>query len=512
MIRMMVVLSFSTTMIIRIINNPVRAFTMVSTRSINSMIILTSSKQAIHYKQYHHSRTSLPIWSMLRIDNTMPFLSNNLKRQRRRYEQQKAQSGTNLHFSTTNCMVPILSSHANNRLTSSSSTCLSSTSQQETEANLSNDKNAKKRIVFLGTPDVAATTLQSLYEASILPNSNYEIVAVVTQPPKRRQRKGSSLELTPVAQITQKFNNITSNIQLLYPEKLSKDDEFINIMEHVIRPDLCITAAYGQYLSKKFLSIPKYGTINIHPSLLPKYRGASPVQRSLEAGETTVGVSVLYTVQKMDAGPIIIQKEVPINSENDTTTNVLPMLFEVGTYLLIDYVLPNILNDTITMTSQNVIQQNELEVSYASMIDSNEAEFKVWKESATTCHNRLRGFSIWPQAYMYFIICCNKDDNETVISSEPIKVKILKTRVVDTNSIQNTDNDNNNEFNTRVTLGPTKNDGLYVTCYDGSILELLIVQPVTKKAFPARDFQNGYPNQIIRWIQNDNNNTDTETT
>jgi methionyl-tRNA formyltransferase len=330
--------------------------------------------------------------------------------------------------------------------------------------------SGKKRIVFLGTPDVAATSLQAIYEASLLPGSLYEVVGVVTQPPKRRKRKGKP-EPSPVGKLSEELG-----LTVLCPEK-AKDVEFLDQLQDVIQPDLCITAAYGQYLPKRFLNMPKLGTVNIHPSLLPRWRGASPVQRSLEAGDNPVGVTVLYTVSKMDAGPLIMQKQESID-ENDTATTVLPLLFDIGTQCLLD-VLPDICSGKMSFDTAS--PQDENAAVPAAMISTSEAEFKVWEESAVTCHNRLRGFSMWPQAFMYF----------QVGDREVMKVKVTQTRVV---------HDETAEPTNVVQLGPTKKDGLYVVCGDGSILELVEVQPATRKAFRARDFQNGYPGETIRWV------------
>ena len=121
---------------------------------------------------------------------------------------------------------------------------------------------------------------------------------------------------------------ITHNTQLHYIQ--AKDPEFLTDLETNFRPDLCITAAYGQYLPKRFLAIPKYGTLNIHPSLLPRWRGASPVQRSLEAGDNPVGVSVLFTVSKMDAGPIVSQTEETIDENDEIHQNTYSHLGEGG--------------------------------------------------------------------------------------------------------------------------------------------------------------------------------------
>ena len=165
----------------------------------------------------------------------------------------------------------------------------------------------KKRIVFLGSPPVAAESLQDIYKASQQSDSLYNIVAVISQPPKRAKR-GGKIEHTAVSQMAQQLNIST----ILTPEK-ANDPTFLQEFCNVVRPDLCITAAYGQYLPKKFLQTPKYGTINIHPSLLPKWRGASPVQRSLEAGDNPLGVTVLYTISKMDAGD---RKSTRLNSSH----------------------------------------------------------------------------------------------------------------------------------------------------------------------------------------------------
>ena len=335
----------------------------------------------------------------------------------------------------------------------------------------STNEGDKKRIVFLGTPEVAASSLQSIYDASTLPEANFEVAAVVTQPPKRRKRKGK-LEPSPVGKVAEDLG-----LSVLCPEK-ANEKGFLDHLADEVRPDLCITAAYGQYLPKRFLATPVCGTVNIHPSLLPRWRGASPVQRSLEAGDNPVGVTVLYTVSKMDAGPIIAQEEKEIG-ENETADKVLPMLFEIGTNLLLDK-LPEILDGSITM--ETATPQDEDQAVAAPLIHSSEAEFKVWEQSARTCHNRLRGFAMWPGAFMYFQV----GDREEIM-----KVKVTETRVVD-GVAEPTD---------EVKLGPTKKSGLYVVCHDGSILELLRVQPATRKAFPARDFQNGYPGETIRWVR-----------
>lgn len=332
----------------------------------------------------------------------------------------------------------------------------------------------KKRVVFLGTPEVAATTLRKLHEDS---KDKYEIVTVITQPPKRRRRKGKA-EPSPVGAAAEELG-----LPVLSPEK-ANDKEFLDCLENEIKPDLFITAAYGQYLPKRFLATPTLGTVNIHPSLLPRWRGASPVQRSLEAGDNPVGVTVLYTVSKMDAGPIIAQKEETIedvNSEDAKATNVLPWLFDIGTDLLIES-MPDILSGKMTFDTAQ--PQDEDLVVQASMIDSSEAEMKPWEETAEALHNRLRGFSMWPGAFMYL---------EVGEGSEPVKYKILETRLLDEKAEDGPTD--------AIERGPSKKDGLRLVCHDGSMLEINRLQPATKNPVDALSFINGLQGRTVRYVK-----------
>lgn len=234
-------------------------------------------------------------------------------------------------------------------------------------------------------------------------------------------------------------------------------------------------------MPKRFLATPTFGTVNIHPSLLPRWRGASPVQRSLEAGDQPLGVSVLFTVSKMDAGPIIAQKEEYVD-ENDTATTVLAHLFTIGTKSLLD-AMPGLLSGEITMDTAT--KQDESMVVEAAMISSSEAELKVWEMSAKTCHDRLRGFSMWPGVFIYVQI----EDEDNI--GEPMKLKFLETRVIPENQ----------EPTNVLSMGPTKKDGLRLVCGDGSVLEILSLQPAGKKGMDAKSFLNGYPNKTIRWVK-----------
>jgi len=187
---------------------------------------------------------------------------------------------------------------------------------------------ALPKVVFLGTPEVAAESLNTLAHAA-KESGTFELCAVVTQPAQLLGR-GSKRQLSPspVAEAAGKLG-----IPVHTPER-AKDEDFLAALE-AIQPDLCVTAAYGQWLPHRFLAIPRCGTLNIHPSLLPRWRGASPVQRALQAGDTETGVSVLWTVAKMDAGPVAAVGRRALQGD-EKAPELLQELFLRGTRLLIE--------------------------------------------------------------------------------------------------------------------------------------------------------------------------------
>jgi len=271
-------------------------------------------------------------------------------------------------------------------------------------------------------------------------------------------------------------------LPILCPEK-ARDKDFLDELENDVRPDLCITAAYGQYLPKRFLAMPKFGTLNIHPSLLPRWRGASPVQRSLEAGDNPVGVSVLFTVSKMDAGPIVAQESLDID-ENEQATTLLPKLFDIGTKSLIE-ALPTVIEGGITTETATV--QDESLVAEASMIDASEGQLWPTKMSALECHNRVRGFSMWPGTFLYLQIGDDKPEKE------PVKVKVIESSVLEETA----------DPTNVIERGPKKKDGLRLVCADGSVLEMFKVQPATRNAMDAKSFVNGLQGQTVKWLVED---------
>lgn len=321
---------------------------------------------------------------------------------------------------------------------------------------------SKKRIVFLGTPAVAAQTLKKLCTVSELPSSTFSIPAVVTRPPAPIGRK-RILTKSPVHQVAEEL----SIPNILTPSS-ARDPEFLEQLS-ALAPDMCVTAAYGNFLPKSFLSIPPFGTLNIHPSLLPAFRGAAPVPRALESGVTTTGVSVLQTVLKMDAGPVVAVRERVLDG-NEQAPALLQELFDQGADALLE-VLPKVWDGTV-----NLSEQDEAHATHAAKISKEEARLS-FTENARIVHNRVRAFAGWPGTWAEFII---RDGQGR---SEEVRLKILETSVL-------------REIG-GMCLGvhevnfDKERNCLAIICDDGSKIGALHVQPPGKKPMEAGCFWNG---------------------
>ncbi|WP_323067146.1 methionyl-tRNA formyltransferase [Limosilactobacillus reuteri] len=193
-------------------------------------------------------------------------------------------------------------------------------------------------VVFMGTPEFAVPILQSLID-----NPEYDVQAVLTQPDHRIGRK-RTLHQSPVKELAEQYN-----IEVLQPAKLSKSPEMEKIIS--LQPDLMITAAYGQFLPTKLLAAAKIAAINVHGSLLPKYRGGAPIQYSIINGDKETGVSIMYMVKKMDAGDIISQRSIPIEDTDDSGT-MFKKLSLLGRDLLLE-TLPKLISGDVNPVAQD---------------------------------------------------------------------------------------------------------------------------------------------------------------
>lgn len=232
------------------------------------------------------------------------------------------------------------------------------------------------KVVFMGTPDFAVPVLEALIK-------NHEVVAVVSQPDKPKGR-GKKLQSTPVKAVAE-----ANNIPVYQPERI-KNDEFVDFLEK-IEADIYVVVAYGQLLSQRILDIPKYGCVNVHGSLLPKYRGAAPIQWSIIDGEEKTGVTIMYMVKKCDAGDMILKKEIEIDSE-DTYETLHDKMAPVGAEALIEAL------DSIEKGQAKAEKQDDSLSCYASMI-TRDMGIIDWSKSSKEIKNKIRGFNPVPAAY-----------------------------------------------------------------------------------------------------------------
>ncbi|GKW44920.1 methionyl-tRNA formyltransferase [Planococcus sp. NCCP-2050] len=236
------------------------------------------------------------------------------------------------------------------------------------------------KIVFMGTPAFSAPILRMLVE------EGYEVISVVTQPDRPVGRK-KVLTPTPV-----KEEALRLGLPVYQPEKLKNPDELQVVLD--LKPDLIVTAAFGQILPTAILEAPKLGAINVHASLLPAYRGGAPIHQAIIDGQTQTGVTIMYMVDRLDAGDIISQTAVEIG-KTDHTGSMFEKLSAAGTQLLKE-TLPSIVEGT-----NKRIPQDEEKVTFARNI-SREQERIDWSKSAQAIYNQVRGLHPWPVAYTTF--------------------------------------------------------------------------------------------------------------
>ncbi len=255
------------------------------------------------------------------------------------------------------------------------------------------------RVCFLGTPDFAATHLKML-----LADDHYEVVGVVTQPDRPAGRK---MQLTPSAVKVVASEN---KLPVLTPENLRKEPESFEIIK-AWKAEVAIVVAFGQILSQEFLDSFEFGAVNVHGSLLPKWRGAAPIQRSVEAGDEVTGVSLQKMVKKLDAGAVIGERKVILNDEI-TASELYDQLAVLGCDLLhielMDYIRGNLAP----------IPQDESLVTVAKKIEKEESLID-WQQSARAIHNKIRAFTMGPGTYVML---------------QGKRFKIHKTKIVDEKS------------------------------------------------------------------------------
>ena len=305
------------------------------------------------------------------------------------------------------------------------------------------------RIVFMGTPDFAVGSLQALCESG-----KHEILAVVTQPDRPKGR-GNKLLQTPVKEYA-----LAQGLTVYQPQKV-KTPEFVELL-HELQPELIVVAAFGQFLSKEILELPKYGCINVHASLLPKYRGAAPIQYAIIKGEKESGVTIMQMDIGMDTGAMLDKVVVPIE-ENTTMGELHYALREQGAALLLQVI------DKIAAGTAVAEPQDNEQATYATLLDRS-MEHIDWSKTAQEVHNLIRGFNPAPSTF-------TKLPNGKGL-------KIWGSKMTDKNSAA-----------AAGTVIETGKHSFFVACGEG-VLEITEVQPESKKRMPAQVFINGRGVQV----------------
>jgi methionyl-tRNA formyltransferase len=306
------------------------------------------------------------------------------------------------------------------------------------------------KIIFMGTPDFSVPVLQRII------NEGYEVVGVVTQPDRPVGRK-RILTPPPV-----KVEALKHHIPVFQPEKIKQKHELEQIL--ALKADLIITAAFGQILPKELLEAPKYGCINVHASLLPELRGGAPIHYAIIQGKEKTGITIMYMVEKLDAGDIITQVEVPIH-EDDNVGTLHDKLSAAGAKLLSE-TLPLLLEMNI-----NPIPQSNEKATFASNIQR-EQEKIDWGKPGEEIYNHIRGLNPWPVAFTSL-----EGQVLKVWKAQKVKVKV-------------------NENNPSGTIIQLDSDGLIVSTGNGTAIKILELQPAGKTKMTAEQFLRGSGSKV----------------
>jgi methionyl-tRNA formyltransferase len=299
------------------------------------------------------------------------------------------------------------------------------------------------RIVYFGTPAFAVPTLRALIQ------SRHPVVALVSQPDRPKGR-GHRVAATPTKELAAQCG-----VPVLQPTKLREDAFLAQVA--ALRPDLGVVAAYGRILPDALLAVPRLGMINVHASLLPKYRGAAPVHRAVIAGDEITGVTIMRVVAELDAGPMLASATRPI-APDETSVDVERGLADAGAGLLLDVVN--------RMASGPVVEtpQGDDGATYAPKLLKAESPID-WSLAARTIHNRVRGLQSWPMA------------STTIDGARSL---IHRTRVSDVRTDARPG-----------TIIEAAGDVLAVAAGDGVVLQILEIQPEGRRTMSVREYLSG---------------------
>ena len=321
----------------------------------------------------------------------------------------------------------------------------------------SNRKGDFMRIVFMGTPDFARSALEKIIEAG------HEVVLVVTQPDKPKGRSGE-LQVSEV-----KACALEHNLPVFQPVKIKEADHVAYLKS--IDADIYVVAAFGQILSQEILDIPRFGCVNIHASLLPKYRGAAPIQQAILDGEKETGVTIMQMAAGMDTGDILIRKTIPID-ENETGGGLFDKLSVLGAELIVE-ALPMIERGELTP-----VPQDEALATKCGKLSKDMGKID-FSQPAKKLRNLVRGLNPWPSAYTYLDKKMLKIWEAVVVDEEYVT---LQSGALSEEGISSA------EFGTIVAV----NKDSFVVKTSDRFLKVLEIQLEGKKRMRVKDFLLGY--------------------
>ena len=311
------------------------------------------------------------------------------------------------------------------------------------------------RVIFMGTDKFAVPAFEAVIKSGV------DLICVITQPD---QPKGRGLKLSPSPV---KESALKNNIPIHQPEKV-RDKTFVEKIRDEFKPNLIIVVAYGQILPKSILDIPEYGCVNLHPSLLPKYRGASPIQRAIMNGENETGVTLMFMDEGEDTGDIIYQEHAEIGI-SDTAEILSEKLADIADQMLLRILRKEDKpSESLALPRQ---MQDHNQAAHAPKL-SKEDGLIDWNKSAFEIHNLIRGTLPWPGAYTTF----NVESGEKILKIWDSKLEKLPEDV---------------KFVPGTISKTTTESGIGVVTGDG-LLIINTVQPADKPKMKAKDFMNGY--------------------
>ena len=302
------------------------------------------------------------------------------------------------------------------------------------------------RVIFMGTDNFAAPVLKTVIDSEV------ELACVITQPDRPRGRK-LKVVYSPVKEVA-----LENNLPLYQPERV-REKEFVEKVLKGLNPDLIVVVAFGQILPRSILDLPPYGCINIHPSLLPKFRGAAPIQRAIMNGEKETGVTIMFMGEGEDTGDIILQEKMAIEI-SDSAETLSQKLAELSAGLI---------RKTLHLASGGILprqSQDHSQASHAPKLRKEDGAIN-WKKSALEIHNLIRGIIPWPGAYTTF--------------GESTRLKIWESLPLESTY--------SSPPGVIVDIFP--DSGIVVATGDKGLL-IATVQPPNKSRISARDFVNGY--------------------